>query len=858
MAGLLRRAARALSLAAALAAPAAAQDLPGGYHDRPVLVVDPGRHTAMIRRADVDAAGRVLVTASEDKTVRVWNAGTGALEGTLRLPAGPGHVGQGFAVAISPDATLIAVGGWTAASGPGATFPIFLYARDAASARWSDPPASVIPNVPDVAPHLAFSPDGRFLAATLGSSGLRVFDGHAAWAEVARDEDYSDQSYGVAFARDGRLATTSYDGMVRLYGPGPGFARLGERAAPGGRRPYGIAFSQEGDRLAIGYEDTTGVDVLDSHTLAPLHEADTQGIDNTLHAVAWGEGGTLLAAGRYQDGTGTVPVLAWAEGGRGPRRTLPAGRDTVMSLLPLAGGDVIVAAQGPWLGRLAPDGAPRWTAPPLIGDFRGQRRTFAAAHDGSAVAFGFEPSGEAPAWLDLSARSLAQGLPPEGRTVPPVQQGLPVEDWMNSPFPTLDGNLLELEAHEWSRSLAIHPDGTRFVLGADWSLRAFSASGEALWRGTVPGIVWAVTISGDGRLVIAAYADGTIRWHRMDDGREILAFMPLADRTNWVAWTPEGFYAATPGAHGVLRWHINRPGFATTSHAVADIPGFHRPDAIPLVVQEMETARALGIATIAEQRRQVALLTQSGVPPGARLHLLAIGVSRYNERHAAHLRLAFADKDARDVASALGSTQEGLYVAGTRQFLADEEATRPSIRRGLAAMQAAMRPGDLAVVHFAGHGAMVDGALYLLPHDVDARDAVAIKDSALPVTALREELLRLAAHGRVLVLLDACHSGGASSVPAALLTGALAAANVTVLTSSGESEASREDPAWQNGAFTKAVLEALGGAADSDRDGLLNALELAAYVERRVRALTGGRQSPAMELRFGGTVFAVR
>ena len=37
------------------------------------------------------------------------------------------------------------------------------------------------------------------------------------WAEVARDEDYGDQSDGVVFAPDGRLATTSYDGRVRLY-----------------------------------------------------------------------------------------------------------------------------------------------------------------------------------------------------------------------------------------------------------------------------------------------------------------------------------------------------------------------------------------------------------------------------------------------------------------------------------------------------------------------------------------------------------------------------------------------------------------------------------------------------------------
>ena len=37
---------------------------------------------------------------------------------------------------------------------------------------------------------------------------------------------------------------------------------------------------------------------------------------------------------------------------------------------------------------------------------------------------------------------------------------------------------------------------------------------------------------------------------------------------------------------------------------------------------------------------------------------------------------------------------------------------------------------DLAVVHFSGHGALVDGKLYLLPYEVDARDNAGIKATA--------------------------------------------------------------------------------------------------------------------------------
>ena len=54
---------------------------------------------------------------------------------------------------------------------------------------------------------------------------------------------------------------------------------------------------------------------------------------------------------------------------------------------------------------------------------------------------------------------------------------------------------------------------------------------------------------------------------------------------------------------------------------------------------------------------------------------------------------------------------------------------------------------------------LIDGKLYLLPYEVDARDDVGIKASALSIDDLRGELLELAKLGRVLVLLDACHAG---------------------------------------------------------------------------------------------------
>jgi hypothetical protein len=143
-------------------------------------------------------------------------------------------------------------------------------------------------------------------------------------------------------------------------------------------------------------------------------------------------------------------------------------------------------------------------------------------------------------------------------------------------------------------------------------LRAFDAKGVLLWMRPPPGEVWAVNISDDGRLVVAVYGDGTLRWHRIDDGAEVLAFMSKADQSDWVAWTPEGFYAASPGAHGFLRWHVNR-GWDEPADSVPieNIPGSYRPEILPLVLQELETPRALGLAVLAEHNRQVMLRTNS-------------------------------------------------------------------------------------------------------------------------------------------------------------------------------------------------------------------------------------------------------
>jgi len=558
----------------------------------PILRLDTGMHTAMIRRIDLDVAQRYLVTGSDDNTVRVWSLTDGQLVRVLRPPIGEGNEGKIYAVAISPEGHTVAAGGWTSKTG----LDNSIYLFDRASGELQQR----LRGLPNVINHLTYSFDGRYLVACLGENGIRIYQ-TTDYSLYRQDTEYSSASYWADFDRQGRLVTSSYDGYLRLYDAQ--FNLLNERATSGGREPFGVCFSPTGEKLAVGFSDSTQVQVLSGQTLEVLYNVNTQGVDNgDLGRVAWSpEGDTLYAGGRYANATG-YPILSWSQAGQGNYQTWSASNNTIMDVRTWSQGSIVFGAGDPAWGQLDVNGNCFRYQQADIGDFRDNLEGLLLSHTGETVQFAYEKSGNRPAQFSLQQRTLTLSPTSEnhGPLTPPRTKfsGLSVTDWKNSETPKLNGELLPLEPYETSFSLAIATEEPVFLLGTAWWLRLFESQGQPRWKVPVPGETWAVNIAGNGLVAVAAFGDGTLRWYRLRDGQELLALFPHRNGKDWVLWTPQGYYDTNTGAeHALIGWHLNQGADqAAKFYPINQFRNyFYRPSRLDKL---LETLEALPLPTL--------------------------------------------------------------------------------------------------------------------------------------------------------------------------------------------------------------------------------------------------------------------
>jgi WD40 repeat protein len=583
--------------------------------NEPILRLETGMHTASIEKIAVDAQNRFLVTGSTDKTVRVWELSTGRPLKILRPPIAEGGAGRIYSVAVSPDGKTIACGGWTGS--PGEKFQsVYLFDRESGKLihRIKDLPMATIN-------HLAYSKDGRFLAAALGlTQGIRVY--HTGDYSIAgEDKDYGDRSLSADFDPMGRLVTAAYDGFIRLYGED--LKLIIKKKAPGGNRPRTVSFSPDGSRIAVGFFDSIKVDVLSGKDLSHQYSPDISGFTpGIIFSVCWSSDGKFLYAGKSWSpnvirkwSEGGKPGLKWGRG----FKDLPTVAHDIKQVIPLKEGGVAFCTANPSFGVIGADDKQTIHKGPSIAEFRSGHKKFLLSSDGQAFQFSYELYGKSPAWFSVSERSLKTEPPREKTLEPPITQaaGLDITDWELRFNPRLNGKRLIPRQEEFSFCLAISPDKESFLMGTNVFIRLYDRKGHMKWANLSPGPVNAVNISKNGRFALGAMGDGTVRWYRMKDGKELLAFFPHADRKRWILWTPSGYYDASPGAEELIGWHVNHGGDeAADFFPVSRFRGTnYRPDVIAKTLETSDEAEAIKLANRETGKKSEEVPVSKTLPP---------------------------------------------------------------------------------------------------------------------------------------------------------------------------------------------------------------------------------------------------
>ena len=305
----------------------------------PILSIEVGTHSAPIRHIALDSSNRILVTGSQDKTVRVWDISShGELLRILRPPADAGAAGGYNGVALSPDGGTIACGSYTVSPQKGDIWVSLFDRKTGAMTRR-------LGGLPGYIQHLSYTNDGRFLVVTMAKGGIRLYR-LPDYTLAATDINYGDTTQWAESDPTGsRLATSSWDGLIRLYdlstlkvagtsSPVP-LTPVSQLRPPSGKRPWGLAFTPDGARLAVGLYYIAKLDVLDvkGNTIEYAFSPDMKDLKGTnfadkdnldFRAVAWSPDGRFLYAGGSYRLKGVRQIRRWADGGRGQFTDLSA------------------------------------------------------------------------------------------------------------------------------------------------------------------------------------------------------------------------------------------------------------------------------------------------------------------------------------------------------------------------------------------------------------------------------------------------------------------------------------------------------------------------------------------------------
>lgn len=333
---------------------------------------------------------------------------------------------------------------------------------------------------------------------------------------------------------------------------------------------------------------------------------------------------------------------------------------------------------------------------------------------------------------------------------------------------------------------------------------------------------------------------------------ELSAFTPTAAPRLSILYPENGAPFHTKEVK--LKYHLQADGMERETQVVVMVDGERQPATRAVraadVVDVELPDRDCTVTVYAQNRNgysepaSIRLHREKVSTEEARIFAVVIGVGKYGTQELPDLR--YSAKDADDFARAVAEKQGHPFSEVFVKPLLDEDASRREIHEALKWLKQEVTPTDLCLFFFAGHGFRDEkDRFYFIPYG-GTTDNLYDCFSSQEFCQAAEDI-----DGKFIVFLDACYSGalGERSAGGADFADQLRRVRNGMLlyaSSAGDTK-SREDESWKNGAFTRALVEAFGGAARSDDAEGLSTNQLANYLAKRVREITKGAQRPVFK-----------
>lgn len=536
----------------------------------PYYVLDTQGHKARVNQVLFTKDSRFLLTASDDKTIRVTDLSNGENIRTVYGYSEQGYNGMLYTIALSPDNKFLVSGGFL----PDDSVRVYDFKTGHLT--------GLLKGNTDVIHSLEFSPDGRYLASSAHDGKILVWkigNGLTINSEpLYRFDAHKMPVYHTAFSPDSKvLASVSYDMSIILWDVTTGkiVQSITNRYT---NEVYSVVFTGDGSRLIYSLFDGTvrslqynihsrQLDLMSEKVIHRVPAGDTREL-----AISK-DGNYVLFGGTYsyQEGKQWVyPVYFYSLESGKVEKVLENHNNTIRSICSAPQNGYFASSGGndneTYYYRLR-DGLIT-TRYRLAG--RG-RAFFAAAmgNDNGKIYFGTKNDGRT--WFAETAidhvfsfadYTVQNGADNYYQRTYNNSGGISI-DYIYHPFERtirVGTKLVTLpQLYDTIRSYTLTPDGRKALVGSDFSLyRIDTSSGKIDGSFTGhDGPVWAVSVSMDGKWLLSGSDDQTLKIWNIGT-LELAATLFISQDNEWIIWNPSGFYYASSRAARFLKKQLNK------------------------------------------------------------------------------------------------------------------------------------------------------------------------------------------------------------------------------------------------------------------------------------------------------------